>query len=46
MDVKTVLKIHLQQNEVNIFHQVFQYLQYLHSEAKKISMIYTEVKIL
>ena len=46
MDIKTILKIHLQQNEANIFHQIFQCLQYLNLEAKKISMIYTEIKIL
>ena len=45
MDVKIILKIHLQQIQGNIFHQVFQCLQYLHLEAQKISMIYTEVKI-
>ena len=29
----------------NVFHQVFQFLRYLHLEAKKISIMYTEVKI-
>ena len=28
MDVKTILKYHLQQMQVNIFYQVFQCLQY------------------
>ena len=46
MDVKITLKIHLQQKLVNIFHQVFQRLQFLHLEAQKISMIYAEKKIL
>ena len=33
MDVKIILKINLQQKQVNIFYQVFQYLQYFHLEA-------------
>ena len=37
MDVKIILKIYSQQKQVNILHYVFQF--------KKISMIYTEVKI-
>ena len=45
MDVEIVLRIHLQQTEANIFHEVFHCLQYLHLEAYKISMMYTEVKI-
>ena len=45
MDVKIILKIHLQQIQANIFHQVFQCLQYLHLEASKIGMIYREVNI-
>ena len=32
MDVKIILTTHLQQNQANIFHQVFQCLQYLHLE--------------
>ena len=31
--------------DAKIFHQVLQCLQYLHLEAQKISMMYTEVKI-
>ena len=45
MDIKIILKIHLQQKEANILHQVFQCLQYLGLEAYKISMMYTEVNI-
>ena len=30
--------------QVNIFHYVFQWLQYLHLEANKKSMMYREVK--
>ena len=33
MDVEIILKIHLQQKQANIFHQVFQCLYYLHLEA-------------
>ena len=33
MDAKIILKIHPQQKYANIFHQVFQYLQYLRLEA-------------
>ena len=33
MDVKIILKVHLQQKQQNIFHQVFQCLQFLHLEA-------------
>ena len=43
MDVKTILKIHLQQDQMNIFHQVCQCLQYGHLKAQKISVIYAEV---
>ena len=45
MDIKMVLKNYLQQKEGNVFHQVFQCLQYLHLKAYKISLIYAEVKI-
>ena len=33
MDTKIILKIHLQQKYANIFHQVFQCLQYFLLEA-------------
>ena len=33
MDLKIILKIHLQQKQANIFRQVFQCLQYCHLEA-------------
>ena len=45
MNVKIILKFHPQQKQVNIFHQAFQYLQNLHLNAKKISVMYIEVKI-
>ena len=45
MAVKIILKIHIQQKQVNLCHQVFQCLQYLHLEAKKISIMYTEINI-
>ena len=35
MDVKIILKIHSQQKQANIFHQVFQCLQYDHLKAQK-----------
>ena len=35
---------HLQQKKLNIFHQVFQCLQYQRLKNEKISMMYTEVK--
>ena len=31
--------------KTNIFHQVFQRLQYRHLEVSKIGMMYTEIKI-
>ena len=34
MDLKIFLKIHLQQKQVNILHQVFQYLQYCHLKTE------------
>ena len=45
LDVKIILAHYLQQKQVNIFHQDFQYLQYQQFKAQKISMMYTEVKI-
>ena len=45
MDVKIILKIYLQQKQVNISHQVFQCVQYHDLKAQKISMMYTDVKI-
>ena len=45
MDLKLILKNHLQQNEPNIFHQVFQYLQYIFIQKQNIGMMYAEVKI-
>ena len=33
MDAKIILKIHLQQESVNMFHEVFQCLQYRHLKA-------------
>ena len=45
IDVTIILKNHLQQKYVNIFHQVFQWIQYCHSKEQKASMMYTEVKI-
>ena len=44
MDVKIILKIHLQQKQMNTFHQVFQFLQFDYLKAQKISMMYTGVK--
>ena len=45
IDECIILKIHQKQKQVNIFHQVFQCLQYCHLKTQKISMTYTEVKI-
>ena len=45
IDVKIILKIHLQQKQVNIFHQVFQCLQDHHLKAYKISMLHINIKI-
>ena len=45
MIVQIILKMHSQQKYANIFHQVFQCLQYRHLKPYKISMMYTEVKI-
>ena len=42
--VKIILKNHLQQKYVNIFHQVFQ-STITPFKSIKISMIYTEIKI-
>ena len=42
--VKTILKIHPQQMQRKIFHQVFQCLQYCQLKTQKICMMYTEVK--
>ena len=36
---------HLQKKLLNIFHQVFQCLQYPSLKAKEISIMYTEIKI-
>ena len=33
MDVKIIVKIHLEQKQVNIFQQIFQCLQYHHLKA-------------
>ena len=50
MDVKIILKLHLQQkylkfHEVEVsFHEVFQCLEYHHLKAIEKSMMYTEVK--
>ena len=44
-DTKVILKNRPQQKWVNIFHQVFQCLQYHHLKAQKISMMYTDLKI-
>ena len=45
MDVKVILKNNLQQKQVNIFLVGIQCLQDGRLMVKKISMIYTEVKI-
>ena len=45
MDVKIILKIQIQQKQTNIFNKIFQCLQYLILEARKISMLCIEVKI-
>ena len=45
VDVQIILKIHPQQNQVNIFHQVFQCLQNHNLKAQQKSMRYSEVKI-
>ena len=37
--LEIIMKNHLQQKQANTFHQIFQFLQYLHLEAQKISMI-------
>ena len=37
--LEIIMKIHLHQKQANTFHQIFQFLQYLHLEAQKISMI-------
>ena len=44
IDTKIIFKIHPQQKQANIFHQVFQCLRYRHLKAWKRSMMYTEVK--
>ena len=36
--LETIMKIHLQQKQADTFHQIFQFLKYLHFEAQKISM--------
>ena len=35
MYVKIILKIHLQQKQENILHQIFHYLQYCHLKSVK-----------
>ena len=42
MDVKIILKIHMQQKQVTMFHQVFQCLQYRHLKYK-INMMCAEI---
>ena len=41
MDVKIIMKIYPQQKQVNISHQVFQFLQYFPLKAQKIIIMYT-----
>ena len=44
MDIKVILKSHLQQKQVNMSYQLFQCLQYHHLKTYKIDMMYIEVK--
>ena len=44
MDVKTILRNHLQQKQVNTFPADIQYLQFGHLMVQKVIMMYTEVK--